>query len=102
MENSETTDSYYVPKEDHIFGKCVLQIRIKDEEQYKEWQKYNGGPTRWDFIVSYPAIMRATYIFETETDLNLITRKVVQLLQMGFDVRGTDWKLSECKSLLEK
>ena len=100
--NEEKSTGYYVPKEDRLFGSCILQIRIENEEQHKQWAKYNGGKQRWDFLVDYPAIMRATYDFHTSLDVDILARKVVQLLQMGFQVHAVDWKLKEYKSQLER
>ena len=97
---NEENESYYIPKEKPIFGKCILQIRIENEQIYEEWRQYNGGSCRWDFLTTFPAIMRATYHFENMTDVTMIVQKIIQLLQMGFEVRASDWKLAECKSLL--
>ena len=92
----------YIPKEEKLFGSCVLQIQIENGAEYLRWRKYNGGPQRWDYAVTYPAIMRATYDFHTTSDLDMITHKVVQLLQMGFKVRAVNWQLKDYKSQLEE
>ena len=96
---------YYTPKspeEERLFGSCNLQIVIHNRGEYLRWRKYNGGDQRWDYEVSYPAVMRATYDFCTVADLEMITRKIIQLLQMGFDVSATKWQLKECKSMVEE
>lgn len=103
MEEQKDKDyCYYIPKEDRLYGKCTLQIRFENGAEYIKWKKYNGGKNRWDFITSYPAIMRAEYDFHTCLDVDIMVRKIVQLLQMGFNVRAVDWKLKEYESQLEK
>lgn len=96
----ESNKARYIPKDDRLYGKCTVQVMIKHHTEYLKWKKYNGGASRWDFEVSFPALMRREYIFHTITDLNMITQKVVQLLQLGFDVRAVNWKLTEYESQL--
>lgn len=91
----------YTPKEDRLFGKCTLQIMFHDKYEYLKWRKYNGGKTRWDFMTTYPAIMRNVFEFHTSQDIDMMVRQIVQLLQMGYDVRAADWKLTEYKSQLK-
>ena len=99
----EPTYGHYIPKDERMYGKCTLQIRFENYGQYLQWRKYNGGKNRWDFAPSsWPAIMRAEYDFHTGTDVDVMVRKIIQLLQMGFNVRAVDWKLTEFKSQLEK
>lgn len=95
-------DQYYIPKEDILYGKCTLQIRFETEEQYNEWKQIHGGKSRWDFITSFPAIMKAEYTFSTSLDVDILTRTIIQQLQNGFNVRAVDWKLTPYESLLNK
>jgi hypothetical protein len=95
-------ESYYIPKSDTLFGCCTLQVKIENEEDYEKWKKYNGGRNRWDFQTSFPAVMQAEYDFHTSLDVDIISRKIIQLLQMGFNVRAANWRLAEYKSQLEK
>ncbi len=93
---------YYKPKDDTLYGSCVLQIQIENGAEYLKWKKYNGGDARWDFMVTYPAVMRREYTFHTTADLDQMTYKIVQLLQMGFKVRAVNWQLEEYKSQLKQ
>lgn len=85
-----------IPKEPPppVKGSCVLSIRIENRGEYLKWQKYNPG-YQWEFIVTYPALMRAKYEFKSALDVEMITKKIVQLLQMGFEVYSASWKLEE-------
>lgn len=85
-----------IPKEPPppVKGSCILSIRIENRGEYLKWQKYNPG-YQWEFIVTYPALMRAKYEFKNALDVEMITKKIVQLLQMGFDVYSASWKLEE-------
>lgn len=79
-----------------LIGECTLAIRIKNHGQYLMWQKLNGGGNRqWEFLVSYPAIMRGKYIFKTSLDVEIIAKKIVHLMQMGFDIYSANWRLKE-------
>lgn len=84
-----------------LYGKCILEIQLKNHGEYLRWQKYNGG-RRWEFDHSYPAIMRASYEFHTAMDVEVMTKKIVQLLEMGFDVYSARWQVSEEKSQLKQ
>lgn len=75
-------------------GRCVLSIKIEDELEYEKWKEYNPG-RKWEFIVSYPALMRAEYRFVNSMDVEILVKKVVQLLQMGFNVYSAQWLLEE-------
>ena len=75
-------------------GRCVLSIKIEDELEFEKWKEYNPG-RKWEFIVSYPALMRAEYRFVNSMDVEILVKKVVQLLQMGFNVYSAQWLLEE-------
>ena len=91
----------YIPKSEALYGKCVLQVRFENEEEYKKWKEFNQRYV-WSFDHTYPAIMRAEYEFHTVIDVELMAKEIVSLLEMGFDVRAVDWKVREYKSQLEK
>ena len=77
-------------------GSCTLSIRFEDEKEYKRWKKYSGG-RQWEFLVSYPAIMRAEYKFHDSLEAEIMAKKIVQLLQWGFNVYSANWTLEEKK-----
>ncbi len=94
---------YYQPQgsDQKLYGKCVLSIRFENKYDYLKWQKYNGT-RQWDFIVDFPATMRAEYEFETIADIERMTKKIVLLLQLGFNVYSAGWQLAETKSQLKQ
>lgn len=98
------THRYYEPMTDDsgvraLFGRCVLTIRFENGAEYAKWKKYNPG-RQWEFMVSFPALMRADYEFHTTLDVEMMAKKIVQLLEMGFNVYSADWQLKPCKSQL--
>lgn len=97
-DKEDEEDPDYIPGElnpqKKIKGKCVLTIRFDDEYDYSKWLEYNPG-RKWEFIVNFPAFMRAEYIFNNSLDVEAMTKKIVQLLSMGFDVHSASWKLEE-------
>lgn len=82
------------PASPKLHGRCVLSIRMENEEDYERWKKYNPD-RKWDFIVNYPAVMRAEYTFKNALEAEIMAKKIVQLLQIGFDVHSANWKLDE-------
>ena len=76
-------------------GTCILSVRFQNHGEYLKWKNFTHTTRQWDFIMQYPAIMRAEYAFHNAADVEIMTRKIVQLLQMGFDVYSTSWKLEE-------
>ena len=95
-EEEDEDCSVAVPEKEakKIKGKCTLSIRFENHGEYLKWKTYAGG-RQWDFLVNYPAVMRAEYPFESSLDVEIMTRKIVQLLEMGFDVYSASWSLEE-------
>ena len=93
-EEEEDSDELPAKEEKKIKGKCTLSIRFENHGEYLKWKTYAGG-RQWDFLVNYPAVMRAEYPFESSLDVEIMTRKIVQLLEMGFDVHSASWSLEE-------
>ena len=89
---------------DIFYGKCVLSIRFKNHGEYLKWQKYTGSEfsRQWDFAVSYPTVFRATYYFHTTDEVEMMAKKIVQLMQMGFNVYSANWQLQQYESQLEE
>ena len=82
-----------------FFGKCTLSIRFETEKDYKKWANALGN-RQWEFLTTFPAIMRAEYKFSSVDDVNMMVRKIVQLLQLGFDVHAANWQIAQCESQL--
>lgn len=76
-------------------GSCVIAIRFECRAEYLKWKKYCDPGRRWEFEVEFPAILRMDYPFESALDVNILSVKIVQLLQMGFNVYSAEWRLSQ-------
>jgi len=103
-EDDESTENQsqkdITAKADEFYGRCVLSIKFENKYEYEKWLKYHPD-RKWEFLVSYPAIMRATYEFHTKQDVEILASKIIQLLQMGFQVYSADWQLKQYKSQLD-
>lgn len=97
LPDDEEDEAEFIPESPaspELHGRCVLCIRMENEEDYERWKKYNPD-RKWDFIVNYPAVMRAEYTFKNALEAEIMAKKIVQLLQIGFDVHSASWKLDE-------
>jgi len=77
--------------------KCTLSIRFEDVNDHARWVKYCASEPRWDFATTYPAIMKAEYKLKNAFDVEMMAKKIVHLLQNGFDVYSASWKIEEKK-----
>ena len=77
-------------------GYCTLSIRLNNHGEHLKWIQYNGTP-KWEFVVTYPAIVRAKYEFHDSADVDVLSRKIVRLLEWGFDVYSANWKLTKMR-----
>lgn len=90
------------PKKIEIDGKCRVSIRFNNKGEYLKWAKYvDPQKTRWDFDVTFPAIMRREYIFHNILDVEMMIKQIVGLLQMGFDVSMANFNLEQKEVALE-
>lgn len=85
-----------ISSEPKVRGKCVLTFRIENHGEYLKWQKYNPG-RQWEFVSVYPALMRAEYSFRNSLEVEMMAKKIVQLLTIGFDVYSANWKLERAQ-----
>lgn len=79
-----------------LHGKCVLSVRFNSVDDHARWNNYVQH-RQWDFAVTYPAFMQATYDFHNALEVEVMAKKIVQLLQQGFDVHSASWKLEKKK-----
>ena len=84
-----------------LYGSCILEIRFQNKYEYEKWLKYHPD-RKWEFMVTYPAVMRAVYDFQTAQEVEIMTKKIVQLLQMGFNVYSARWQLKENASQIRR
>lgn len=96
-ENEEEKPVSSIPPPPPLNGKCILSIRFETPEDYLRWKYYFKG-REWEFMVDYPAIMRAELEFHDSRDVEMIAKKIVQLLQNNFDVYSANWKLEDQKN----
>lgn len=78
-----------------VKGKCVMTIQFKNHGEYLMWKKYFGNGRQWEFLVGYPANMRAEFTFSNSLEVEMIAKKIVQLLEAGFDVYSSMWELDK-------
>jgi hypothetical protein len=76
-------------------GRCVMTIRFENHGEYLRWKKYFGVGRQWEFLASYPALMRAEIEFTNSLEVEMMAKKVVQLLEAGFNVYSASWSLEE-------
>lgn len=76
-------------------GKCVVAIRFKNRAEYLKWKYYMDPTRKWDFDVEFPAIMRTEFEFKNAREAEILCKKIIQLLEIGFDVYTSQWKLNE-------
>lgn len=92
-EIKEKLNKWSEPKK--LYGSCALSIRFENHGEYLQWKKYFGSGRQWDFIVSYPAVMRAVYNFSNSMEVEVMAKKIVQLLEAGFNVYSASWTLDQ-------
>ena len=87
---------------DTLYGSCILSIHIDNKPDYLRWKHYCDPTRKWDFNISFPAVLQATFEFHTVQDVNIIAQKIVQALQLGFNVYSARWQLKKYKSQLDQ
>ena len=83
-------------------GQCRVSIKFNNRAEYLRWCKYiDPYANRWDFEVSFPAIMRKTYLFKNSLDVEMMMKQLISLLQMGFSVSMANFELDQKEVALE-
>lgn len=75
------------------FGMATITIRFENRIQWQKYRRYILK-TNWDFdggMSPYTAHLEER--FSCTDDVEKITKKIVQLLQMGFDIYSCKWTL---------
>lgn len=76
-----------------VYGTAVITIRFENRIQWQKYRKYILK-TNWDFDGgSAPYVAELPIQFACIDDIEQILKKVVNLLQLGFDVYSCHWKL---------
>lgn len=84
-------------KEKKLIGRCVLSIRFQNHGEYLRWKQFAGIGRQWEFMVEYPAIMRSEEEFTNALEVEMLAKKIVQMLECGIDVYSAQWQLKKEK-----
>ena len=78
-----------------MVGNSTITIRFENRVQWQKYRKYILK-TDWDFDGgSHPYVATLEDRFSSVEDLERITKSIVQLLQLGFDVYSCRWELED-------
>lgn len=81
----------YVP----LIGHTTITIRFENRVQWQKYRKYILK-TDWDFDAgSHPYVARLEERYCCVDDVDRIVKKIVQLLQLGFEVYSCKWELED-------
>lgn len=75
-------------------GQAVIKVRFRNNPEYVKFRK-QVLKTDWVPGDVYPPWEDLVVDFHCIDDLDRITRRIVQLLQMGFEVYSTRYKLEQ-------
>ena len=73
-------------------GQAVIKVRFRTNPEYVKFRKYILK-TEWIPGDAFPAWEEMTIDFHSSEDLEKVTKTVVMLLQQGFEVYSTRYKL---------
>ena len=91
----EPVDEPVKPEYKRLYGTATITIRFENRVQ---WQKYRMYilKTEWDFDGGdHPYTAQLKQNFTCVDDVEQITKKIVDLLQLGFDVYSCKWDLQK-------
>lgn len=81
----------------NFYGQAKLVVRFENRAEWQKWRKY-VLKTDWDFNDSeYPETTSMIIRFANSEDIEAITRKIVGLLQMGFNVYSCNWGIDQAE-----
>ena len=75
-------------------GQAVIKVRFRSNPEYVKFRKYILK-TDWAPGDVYPNWEEMTIPFHSSEDLDKVTRTIVMLLQNGFEVYSTKYKLEK-------
>ena len=81
-------------KEPKFDGQVTIKVRFRNKIEYEKFRKYILK-TLWSYGDVYPTWEELTVDFHSVEDLEQVTRRVVELLQIGFEVYCCRYKLEE-------
>lgn len=93
MDQIDIVDEHLIPTEFDQYGSAIITVRFENRVQWQKWRKYIMREP-WEFDGgNHPYTAALELHFSTAEDVEHIVQKVVQLMQMGFDVYSCQWKL---------
>jgi len=75
-------------------GQATIKVRFRSNPEYVKFRT-QVLKTEWNPGDAYPTWEEMVVEFHNVEDLDRITRKVVHLLQLGFEVYSTRYKLDQ-------
>lgn len=75
-------------------GQAIIKVRFRNNPEYVKFRK-NILKTDWRPGDAYPTWEEMKLEFHNVDDLNIVNRTVVFLLQNGFEVYSTSYKLEQ-------
>ena len=80
-----------------VIGSVDISVKFDSKPEYLKWKYYVDPGRKWDFDVTYPAIMRTTWEFRNALDVETLNKKIVWLLELGFNVHSANWRLKKAQ-----
>ena len=75
------------------YGSATITVHFDNRLQWQKWRKY-VLKTDWEFDGGNgPYTATLVEKFNCSDDIDHIVRRIVQLIEMGFDVYSCNWKL---------
>ena len=75
-------------------GKVTIRVRFRNKAEYQKFRKY-VLKTGWEYDVSNPQYESLVREFHTADDVTEISKIIIELLQLGFNVWTTSYELTE-------
>lgn len=75
-------------------GRATIRVRFKSRAEYEKFRKYILK-TEWSYDLDYPMWEEIVVSFYSTDDICALDRKIVWLLQMGFEVYCCKFQLEE-------
>ena len=75
-------------------GRVTVRIRFRSRPEYEKFRKYILK-TEWSYDLDYPMWEQIKMDFHNTDDVEAITRYIISLLQMGFEVYCCQYQMEE-------
>ena len=73
-------------------GLVKIRVKFRSSLEYQKFRKYILK-TDWSYGIDYPIFESLIMEFHNSEDLHEVTKKIVELLQLGFDVYSSHYEL---------